>query len=84
MDLAAIAKERSLAMTTIESHLAKGIALGLLNLSDFMDNKRRGIIEEAIHKLDGKALAPIKEELGRGFSFGEIKMVMAVLEAESV
>ena len=75
-----ISRERGLAVTTIEGHLAFYVASGEVGVNNFVIPNKRGRIEEVIGKVGRKALTPIKNELGDDYSYGEIKMVIAHLE----
>jgi len=72
-----IAKERNLATSTIESHLAGFIAKGELALKGLVDEKKIKPIIEALKEFDTFKPAPIKHYLGDGFSYGEIRLVTA-------
>ncbi len=74
-----IAKERSLARTTIEGHLAHYIALGELDVLKFLEADKVNAIEKSIHKLDTFKLTPLKEDLGSDFTFGEIRLGVAAV-----
>ncbi|QSE98368.1 DNA helicase RecQ [Fulvivirga lutea] len=76
-DINAIAKVRSLAPGTIESHFDMLIRHGKLKAQDILDHETITIIQQAIEKNAGVGLKPIKEELGDAFSYGEIRMVLA-------
>jgi ATP-dependent DNA helicase RecQ len=51
-----------------------------LIIDQLMDTSKIPAISEAIQKKGKVVLTPIKESLGDGYSFGEIKLVMAHLE----
>ncbi|MEO6656276.1 MAG: RQC domain-containing protein, partial [Pyrinomonadaceae bacterium] len=73
-----IAKERGLAVSTIENHLARFITTGEVSLDRFVSLDKVEPIREAIVKFsDSNALSPIKEYLGEEYSYGEIRAVMA-------
>ncbi|MCL4127642.1 UNVERIFIED_CONTAM: hypothetical protein GTU68_052951 [Idotea baltica] len=80
-NIAEIAQERGYAPQTIEGHLAYYIRTGELKISDFIEDKRRDEIAEAIHKIGGVQLTPIKKELGPNYSFGQIRLVMEWLNS---
>ncbi len=81
--IAAIAKERNLAVGTIENHLTRFIATGEVSLDQFVSLEKLEVIREAIIKFgDSMALSPIKEYLGEDYSYGEIRAVMAALTGE--
>lgn len=76
-----VAKERNLAITTIEGHLAKFIETGELAISQLMATEKLVIILKAIAEQEQNetpfTLSMIKEKLNNEFSFGEIKMVVS-------
>lgn len=74
-----IAEKRTLSQSTIENHLAFYIERGSLELEEVMDVSKVEPIQKAIQQLNTVALSPVKEELGEGYSYGEIRMVMAHL-----
>ncbi len=75
-----IARERGLAVGTIETHLVKFIPTGEIQLEDLVELEKIEAIREAIFELDPEnGLSPIKEYLGEDFSYGEIRAVVAEL-----
>lgn len=74
-----IAKERNLAVSTIEGHLAKFVADGSINICDLVSKEKYGLIEAALKDFDGTSANPVKSKLGNDVSYGEIKLVMAAL-----
>lgn len=80
--IARIAELRNLSMTTIESHLAFYVQQGTLSIDELMNKEKIQNIKKAIEQTDGKALSPIKDLLGDGYSYGEIRMVMAYVAYE--
>ncbi len=80
--VARIAELRNLSVSTIESHLAFYVQQGTLSIDEVMDKAKIMNIQKAIEQTDGKALSPIKELLGDGYSYGEIRMTMAYLAYE--
>jgi ATP-dependent DNA helicase RecQ len=77
-----IAELRNLSSSTIEGHLAFYVQQGTLSIEEVMDTSKLATIQKAIAQTDGKALSPIKELLGDGYSYGEIRITMAYLEHE--
>lgn len=75
-----IAELRNLSHSTIEGHLAFYIQQKALSIEEVMDASKIPEIENAIDRVGGEALGPIKASLGDQFSYGEIRMVMAHLE----
>ena len=72
-----IAVERSLAITTIEGHLAHYVAKGLIDISRFVDESKVKQVIKASKKLETTNLGPIKEYLGNGFTYSDLRFVMA-------
>ncbi len=66
---------RSLAPSTIESHLAGYILTGEINIDDFVPIEKRNKIEEILEREKGSTLSEIKNKLGEQYSYGEIKAV---------
>ena len=75
-----IASERGLAVSTIEGHLAYFVANGELELGKVLTDEKRRVIEEKITDSQEKSLKELKKSLGDGYSYGEIKLVLAHLE----
>ena len=76
--LADIAAARGLALSTLEGHLAEAIEFGdLTHLDGLVHPERQHLIESAIDKVGASRLAPIRERLGDGFDYGEIRFVRA-------
>ena len=75
-----IAAARGLARSTIENHLIKFIPTGEIALDTFVAPERYDIIRSAIVRSGStEALSPVKEILGGGYSYAEIRAVMATL-----
>ena len=72
-----IAAERSFAISTIESHLAYYVVRGLIDVSKFVDELKVKQIIEAFKKLDTLKLGAVKEYLGSGYSYGDLRFVLA-------
>ena len=80
--IAEIAKERKLVVGTVEAHLAHYIATQEISPKDVIDNRKLKKILSAIKELKTLQLNPIREHLGRDFTFGEIKIGLAAHIAE--
>jgi uncharacterized protein YpbB/GTPase SAR1 family protein len=79
-----IAKIRLLSSTTIESHFAKLIEQKRLKLSDIMNEERIDQMAEAFKDIKaGDSLTDIKNRLGEGFSWGEIKIFKASITEQA-
>lgn len=75
--IAEIARDRSLTVGTIESHLCKFIYSGEISIHDLVSREKFLLIESALKEFDGTPTSLIKQKLPSEISFGEIKMVMA-------
>lgn len=77
-----IAKERNMAIVTIEGHLAAFIASNQININDLVPADKQKLIEEAV-KIHGKEnLKLLKENLPENISYGEIRMVIASMKRD--
>ena len=75
-----IANERTMAITTIEGHLAYYVSLGMIPVTQFItEEKFKKVIAIAKQYEDG-FYAPIKLELGDDYSYSEIKFALATLK----
>jgi ATP-dependent DNA helicase RecQ len=73
-----IARQRELAISTIETHLVKFIPTGEVIVEDLVASEKIEPIREAIFELNAEnGISPIKEFLGDDFSYGEIRAVVA-------
>lgn len=78
-DIAAIAAERNLTVSTIEGHLAAYIESGDISVNDIVPGHKIPVILSAIAKVEQKTLGTLKARLGNDYSYGEIKAVMSHL-----
>ena len=74
-----IAAERSLSVSTIESHLAKAIATSRLELGDYVSTEESTEIEAAISEHGTNGLRGVFDALEGRFSFGKLRAVAAHL-----
>lgn len=72
----AIAKERNLAIGTIEGHLVSFISTGKLSINALMSEEKIEAIEQVMKELGEAPSSQIKEKLGEGFSYGDIRAVI--------
>jgi ATP-dependent DNA helicase RecQ len=79
-----IAETRGFSPVTIEGHLAFYIQQGKISIDELVQQSKIHAILEAIEKVGGTRLTPVKEALGENYSFGEIKYVMAHIESMRV
>jgi len=78
-----IAAERKMVVGTIEGHLAHYVALQEISAKDILGSKKLNKILEAIKELQTMSLNPIRDHLGKSFTFGEIKIGIAAHLAEN-
>ena len=78
-----IATHRGLVAGTIEGHLAHYVAEGELDVVKVVTAEKIAIIKQTINETGRESLSTIKERLGDDYSYGEIKLVLASLEAET-
>jgi len=79
--IAEIAKERGMAASTIEGHLAHYVGTGELQLDQVVEPKKSKVILEYLEKHQVGGMGEIRTALGNEYSYGEIKLVIKHLEA---
>jgi ATP-dependent exoDNAse (exonuclease V) alpha subunit len=72
-----IAEERGLTQSTVESHFAKLIRAGRVEVSRVLSPQKLEHILTVIDKRESHSISYLKEKLGPDYSFGEIKLVLA-------
>src|SRR5574340_207368 len=78
-----IAQKRGLAPSTIASHLEKLILDGEdISIDTFVDSEKQQRIRQTLKELGMKFLNPVKEKLGEGYSYEEIRLVRAKMVCE--
>lgn len=77
--LGEIAKERGFSVGTIEGHLAYYVSTQQLDVTKLVKPNKIRNITDAVESQKTKSMATIREFLGKDYSFGEIKMVLASL-----
>ncbi|MBN1145248.1 MAG: helix-turn-helix domain-containing protein [Bacteroidales bacterium] len=75
-----IARERMMAVTTIEGHLAHYVGLGLLSVDELVAPDVVELITDQIQEQPDNTLRPIKDALGDRVSWSEIKYVLKHME----
>lgn len=75
--IADIAKERKLAVSTIEGHLCRFISSGEINIEEVIGKEKAAMILEALKDYDGTSIGPAKAKLPPEINYGEIRMVVA-------
>ncbi|MEN8880422.1 MAG: helix-turn-helix domain-containing protein, partial [Polaribacter sp.] len=76
-----IAKERSLTVGTIESHLASFIPSGEVDVLELIELKRYKKIINEIEEVEFKNLTELKEKVDKSFTFMELRMVLLSMES---
>ncbi len=74
-----IARERDMAVSTIEGHLAHYVGTGELSVDDFVPADLTALIAENIDDNDFR-MGPVKSALGDQISWSELRYVMKHLE----
>ena len=75
-----IARERNLALTTIEGHLAHFVGTGEIPIEKVVNDEKRETITQYLLNNDTQLLTPAKEALGDNYSYAELKFVMKHLQ----
>jgi ATP-dependent DNA helicase RecQ len=83
MSIAEIAQERNLAVATISGHLITFLETGQVTLSDFVEPSKVERIREVIGLNGTVSLGRLKEALGDGYDYLEIKAVIEDLRVKS-
>ena len=76
----AIAEQRSLAISTIEGHIALLIKSGDVAIQDCLEEAKISIILNAIRENKEPSMQPVKQKLGDSVSYGEIRAVINHLQ----
>ena len=75
-----IATKRDFAQTTIEGHLSEFILTGEIDITELIPKKRHQVLREIINKTKFEGLTDLKNKLGDGYSYGELRMMMKDFE----
>lgn len=75
-----IAEIRSLAVSTIFVHFIKFVEEGNIAIEQIVSSDRIALICDALQDFTEGTLAPVKEQLGDDFSYGEIRLVKTHIE----
>ncbi len=77
-----ISKERGLGLSTVEGHLARFVGSGELALDQIVPVEKIETIRKAVIEHGGEGMiGPVKAALGEDFSYGEIRAVLAAINA---
>ncbi|RZK15536.1 MAG: helicase, partial [Pedobacter sp.] len=74
-----IAKERGFSVGTIEGHLAYYVSTQQIDVTKLVKPNKIKNISDAVESQKTKSMATIRDFLGKDYSFGEIKLVLASL-----
>jgi hypothetical protein len=77
LTVAQVARERGLAHSTIESHLAGFVETGRIDIGRLLDEEKLKTIDRQLMAMKDKPLGEIRKALGESYSYGEIKLVQA-------
>lgn len=78
-----VAEKRGLSVGTIESHAAKLIAAGEIDIDHFMDKDDAQEIAKAIAKDSNESTSSVVGYLKGRFTYGQVRMVQAVIRSGS-
>ena len=77
-----IASQRSLAVSTIESHLAKGVEAGEIDIRKMVTDETFSEIENAFTSDPEQTLGGVYHKLKERFTFNQLRMVQVYLKKE--
>ena len=80
LTIAQIAKERGLVKSTIETHLAFFVENGTLDINKLLSPEKQGAIKKELATDHNNSLSEVKNTLGDGYSYGEIRMIISFLK----
>ncbi len=78
MTIARIAEERGLTQATVEGHLTFFVENGRLDINRLLCPEKQRAIAEKLAGARHDSLAEIKKELGDDYTYGEIRMMLAL------
>lgn len=79
MKIPEIAKQRDMAITTIEGHLSEFVHSGEVNVFDFVTQQELEKVKTALAKIGDQRLTPLINELGPEFNYGKLRMALGYL-----
>jgi hypothetical protein len=77
-----IAQERSMSLSTIEGHAARGIAEGVLEIDTLMSAEARDTLADWMRENPDKGLNDARAKFGDTYSYGQLRMVQAWVKRE--
>ena len=75
--VADIAKERNLTFSTIEEHLSYFVGTGEIDIDELVPVTRQEQVKDVIAKFGDQSPRTLIENLPKGFTYGEIRIVIA-------
>ncbi len=78
LTIAEIARERGMVQSTIEGHLAFFVEKGTLDINKLLSPEKQQAIEKKLAATHNNSLSEVKKELGENYTYGEIKMMLAL------
>jgi hypothetical protein len=78
LTISQIAEERGLVKSTIETHLNFFVEKGKLDINRLLSPEKQQAIEKELAKDHNNSLSQVKNTLGGDYTYGEIRMVMAL------
>ena len=76
-DIASIAKERNLSISTIEGHLSFFVGTGEIDINELVDKKKQKLIHDAAAKHGIASHKTLIDNLPKDINYGELRMVLA-------
>lgn len=79
LDIKGVAKERSLAKSTIEGHLVEIIKNGFYDVFDYISKEHYDTIKDYFSEVEDSSFGAAREVLGDEYSYFEIKLVRSLI-----
>jgi len=76
-DIASIAKERNLSVSTIDGHLAHFVGTGEIDINELVTKEKQKLINDAAAKYGIASHKTLIDNLPKDISYGELRMVLA-------
>ena len=77
-----IAKERGLVSGTIEAHLSHYVAIGEIDVTRFLDQKKLDTLVAYFEKAESHSFTDAIHKLGSGYSYGDLRMALSHMKRE--
>lgn len=75
-----VAKERSLAKSTIEGHIVEIVKNGFYNIFDYISKEHYEVIKEYFSEVGESSLSAARDVLGEEYTYFELKLVYSDIE----